>query len=124
MNSGKKMAVAALFVLAQFVIVSSLIAQEKPAATHAGNAHSAEAKLALREGWSLQTSAKVEAKGEVISTPRFAAKGWHAVTVPTTVVAALVREKALPDPDFGMNLRNFPGVNYPIGANFSNVAMA
>ena len=86
--------------------------------------HAAEARIALREGWTLQTSAKVEAKGEVISTPQFAPKGWHEATVPSTVVAALVKDKSLPDPFFGMNLRNFPGVNYPIGGNFSNIAMA
>ena len=44
--------------------------------------------------------------------------------MPTTVVAALVKDKTFPDPLFGMNLRNFPGMNYPIGANFSNIPMA
>ena len=39
-------------------------------------------------------------------------------TVPTTVVAALVKDKTLPDPFFGMNLREFAGVNYPIGGKF------
>ena len=59
------------------------------------------------------------------SSPRtgFAPKGWHDVTVPTTVVAALVKDKTLPDPFFAMNLRQFPGVTYPIGGNFSNIAM-
>ena len=47
-----------------------------------------------------------------------------AVTVPTTVVAAQVKDKIFPDPYFGMNLRSLPGVNYPIGGNFSNIAMA
>ncbi|OLE12540.1 MAG: hypothetical protein AUG89_07275 [Acidobacteria bacterium 13_1_20CM_4_56_7] len=28
-----------------------------------------------------------------------------------------------PDPDFGMNLRKLPGMDYPIGANFSNIPM-
>ena len=117
MNSGKPSAVTLLVVI-QFLLVSSLLAQN-PAATNAG-----EAKLVLREGWSLQTSAKVEAKGEVISTPQFSPKGWHEATVPTTVVAALVKDKTFSDPLFGTNLRDFPGVNYPIGANFSNIAMA
>src|SRR6202035_3496729 len=84
----------------------------------------ADGRLPLHEGWSLQTSAKVEAKGEVISTPQFSPRGWHQVTVPTTVVAALVKDKTFPDPLFGTNLRDFPGVSYPIGANFSNIAMA
>src|SRR5579863_5767150 len=117
MNSGKPSAVTLLVVI-QFLLVSSLLAQN-PAATK----QAAEAKLVLREGWSLQTSAKVEAKGEVISTPRFSPKGWHEATVPTTVVAALVKDKTLPAPYFTMNLRQFPGVNYPIGKNFSHIAM-
>ncbi|HEY1657324.1 MAG TPA: beta galactosidase jelly roll domain-containing protein [Candidatus Sulfotelmatobacter sp.] len=80
-------------------------------------------KLSLRDHWSLQSSAKVEATGEMISTRDFNPKAWHDVTVPTTVVAALVKDKSLPDPFFGTNLRQFPGVSYPIGANFSNIPM-
>jgi exo-1,4-beta-D-glucosaminidase len=80
-------------------------------------------KLVLREHWTLQSSAKVDAKGEIISTAAFVPRGWHDATVPTTVVAALVRDKSLPDPFFAMNLRQYPGVTYPIGGNFSNIAM-
>jgi exo-1,4-beta-D-glucosaminidase len=81
------------------------------------------AKLILRDHWTLQTSVKVEAKGETISSPTFVPKGWHDATVPTTVVAALVKDKTLPDPFFATNLRQFPGVTYPIGGNFSNIPM-
>ena len=81
------------------------------------------ARVTLREGWELQTSSKIDATGEAISAPGFATAGWHEVTVPTTVVAALVKDKTLPDPFFAMNLRKFEGVNYPIGGNFSNIAM-
>ncbi len=77
----------------------------------------------LREGWLLQSSSKVDALGELISTPNFSPRGWHEVTVPSTVVAALVKDKTLPDPFPGMNLRRFPGVSYPIGGNFSNLPM-
>ncbi len=79
--------------------------------------------LPLREGWTLQSSAKVTAKGEAISSPSFKNGEWIAADVPTTVVAAQVKNKLLPDPFFGMNLRQYPGVSYPIGFNFSNVAM-
>ena len=121
MNSAKQLAVT-LSLLFSLFLASSLSAQNKaPAAAPAR--HVSETKLALHEGWSLQTSAKVEAKGEVISTREFSARGWHEVTVPSTVVAALVKDKTLPDPFFGMNLRKFPGVTYPIGANFSDIAM-
>src|ERR1700757_4654277 len=112
-----------LLTLLLLFVTSSLVAQEKnPAAAQAK--HSTESRLTLHDGWTLQTSAKVEAKGEVISTPQFAPPGWHEVPVPTTVVAPLVKDKALPDPYFGMNLRSFPGVTYPPGANFSNIPMA
>jgi len=122
MKFGKPMSFT-VFLLTQFILSSLLAAQQKTPAAPAEKP-TAETKLALRDGWSLQTSAKVEAKGEVISTPSFAPKGWHAATIPSTVVAALVKDKSLPDPFPGMNLRSFPGVNYPIGANFSNIAMA
>ena len=80
-------------------------------------------KLALSEHWSLQSSCKVDQKGEVLSTPKFQPRGWYDVSVPTTVFAALVKHKVYPDPGFGMNLRSVPGVTYPIGTNFSNIAM-
>ena len=79
--------------------------------------------LTLRDGWTLQSSCKVDKAGEVISTPKFSPSGWYTVSVPTTVVAALVRQRVYPDPEFGMNLRELPGMDYPIGANFSNIPM-
>ena len=80
-------------------------------------------ELILRDSWTLQSSARVQADGKTISTSKFIPTGWHHATVPTTVVAALVKDKTLPDPFFAMNLRQFPGVTYPIGGNFSNIAM-
>ena len=117
MNSGMRR-VFTVIVLAQLLSVFPLFAQS------ASPKPGAENRLMLHEGWALQTSAKVEAKGTVISTLEFSPKGWHEVAVPTTVVAALVKDKTLPDPFFAMNLRDFAGMNYPIGGNFSNIAMA
>ncbi len=96
---------------------SGLISAQETSRPHS------EAALPLRDGWTLQSSYKVEAKGETVSTPAFQPKDWYAVSVPTTVVAALVKHKVYPDPFFGTNLRTFPGVTYPIGANFSNIPM-
>ena len=79
--------------------------------------------MTLRDAWSLQSSCKVDKPGEIISTQKFSPSGWYTVSVPTTVVAALVKQKVYPDPDFGMNLRKLPGMDYPIGANFSNIPM-
>ncbi len=124
MNSGTRLAVIVAFLCVTGAALS-VVAQEKGAHQKKERVTSAEEnRLALHEGWSLQTSAKVDAKGEVISTAKFSPEGWHHATVPTTVVAALVKDKTLPDPFFAMNLRSFPGVNYPIGGNFSNIPMA
>src|SRR5271166_4378887 len=106
---------AILFLASPFL----LAADTPPTKTAASPAD----KLALRDHWTLQSSAKVDAKGEIVSTPAFAPTGWHDATVPTTVVAALVQDKTLPDPFFATNLRQFAGVTYPIGGNFSNIGM-
>jgi len=79
--------------------------------------------LPLRAGWALQSSTKVTAPGETISSTSFKPSNWIEAEVPTTVVGAQVKSGLLPDPFFGMNLRQYPGVSYPIGSNFSNVAM-
>src|SRR5215469_12970049 len=126
MNSCRRPWFSLLIVLTQVSLSSFLLAQnEGPAGAPAKvQGRGGDGRIVLREGWTLETSAKVDAKGEAISTPQFSPAGWHQVTVPTTVVAALVKEKALPDPFFGTNLRSYPGMNYPAGANFSNIAMA
>jgi exo-1,4-beta-D-glucosaminidase len=84
-------------------------------------------RLPLRDGWTLQSSAKVTATGEAISSASFrTASGnddWISADVPTTVVAAQVKSGLLPDPFYAMNLRQYPGVSYPIGFNFSNIPM-
>jgi exo-1,4-beta-D-glucosaminidase len=122
MNLGKRFAVilAGVCVIGS---VSSVVARDKIAQENRASA-AGETRLVLHEGWSLETSAKVGAKGEFISTAKFSPEGWHHAAVPTTVVAALVKDKTLPDPFFAMNLRSFPGVTYPIGGNFSNIPMA
>jgi exo-1,4-beta-D-glucosaminidase len=92
-------------------------------APHTASRGGSEVKLTLSEGWSLQALSKVPEAGDVLSSPGFQPKGWYSVSVPTTVVAALVKQKVFPDPGFGMNLRQYPGMTYPIGSNFSNIAM-
>jgi exo-1,4-beta-D-glucosaminidase len=82
-----------------------------------------DAKLFLHDGWSLQSSCKISATGQRISTRGFRTESWHAAVVPSTVVAALVADKTFPDPYFGENLRSIPGTSYPIGKNFSTLPM-
>jgi exo-1,4-beta-D-glucosaminidase len=80
-------------------------------------------RVSLHDGWMLQSSCKIAAKGAQISAPGFRTDGWHATSVPSTVVAALVADKTYPDPYFGDNLRSIPGTTYPIGRMFSVLPM-
>jgi exo-1,4-beta-D-glucosaminidase len=80
-------------------------------------------KTVLHDGWLLQSSCKVSARGEQISVAGFRPEGWHETTVPSTVVAALVADGTFPDPYFGQNLRSIPGTTYPIGKIFSALPM-
>jgi exo-1,4-beta-D-glucosaminidase len=57
----------------------------------------------------MQSSCTDSAKGEQISAVGFDSSKWHPAEVPGTVVGALVTDKTLPDPNYGMNLKSFPG---------------
>lgn len=83
----------------------------------------AQTPLVLDTGWSVQSSREVKATGAELSSPGFATNAWHKTAVPSTVVAALVADKTYPDPYFGTNLRDYPGMDYPIGRLFSNIDM-
>jgi exo-1,4-beta-D-glucosaminidase len=93
--------------------VPLLVAGAPPAA--------AKDRIPLKEGWALASSAKVGAKGDEISRAGFSTAGWHSITVPNTVVGALVENGTYKDPYFGMNLRSLPGMDYPIGTRFTLV---
>jgi len=80
-------------------------------------------RVPLDTGWQLQSSASAAADGAALSKPGHATAGWHAATVPGTVVAALVADRTYPDPSFGMNLRSMPGASYPIAKNFAHLPM-
>ncbi|HEY6250698.1 MAG TPA: glycoside hydrolase family 2 protein [Candidatus Angelobacter sp.] len=78
-------------------------------------------KIVLAENWLLQSSCKVKATGEQISSASFRPAGWHKTRVPSTVLAALIADKTYADPYFGMNLRSIPGTTYPIAKNFAHL---
>jgi len=59
--------------------------------------------------WRMQSSCQESAKGDQISNVGFDASKWHDAEIPGTVVGALVTDKTLPDPNFSMNLKQFPG---------------
>jgi exo-1,4-beta-D-glucosaminidase len=94
-----------------------------PARARADSPDGVSPNLALHAGWMLQSSCHITAAGKQISTRDFHPDGWHATSVPSTVVAALVADKTFPDPYFGENLRSIPGATYPTGENFSLLPM-
>lgn len=65
--------------------------------------------IPLREGWALQSAAKVSAAGDAIAVEGFDTTGWYPTTVPRTVLAALVDNGVYPDPYYGLNLKSIPG---------------
>ncbi len=91
-----KLRLAAL-ILAVPVLVAG--APERPVPARA-----VDREMVLKEGWSLQAAAQVEAGGPELSLPGFAAKGWLRTDVPATVMAALVRNGVHKDPFFDRNL--------------------
>ena len=58
----------------------------------------------LTGGWFLQSSQKITDKGEAISLPGYQVKDWMPATVPTTVMAALVKNNVYKDLFMGNNL--------------------
>jgi exo-1,4-beta-D-glucosaminidase len=76
----------------------------------------------LSGGWQIHTSDGIAAPPETISTISFSPRDWCPANIPSTGLAALVGNHVYPDPYFGMNLRMLPGMGYPIGGNFSNLA--
>jgi len=100
-----------------------LLAIFLPLPSQANSSTEASPKLFLHDHWMLQSSCLMKAEGDQISAPEFRTTGWHATSVPSTVLAALVADKSFPDPFFGMNLRSIPGATYPIGKNFAELPM-
>jgi len=91
-----------------------------PAVLSAKESSSSLPRFDLHGIWKMQSSCVDRSSGEAISTPGFAANGWHSAEIPGTVVGALVTDKTLPDPNFGMNLKQFPGIVLGGDMPFSN----
>ena len=89
---------------ALFIAIALAVPHQAAAA-----ADSSPHQLPLRDGWTVQSSAKAPAPGEQISTSAFTPAGWYPTTVPKTVLAVLVDNKVYPDPYYGLNLKSIPG---------------
>jgi len=99
------------------IVVLLLVLAGLPAVLQAGTV------TPLREGWRIQSACKLQAEGPAIATEGFAAEDWLKTVVPSTVLAAQTAAGKLPDPYYGMNLRDIPGASYPVGQNFANLPM-
>ena len=77
----------------------------------------------LHEGWRVQSACQLQAKGDTIAAEGYAAEDWLKTAVPSTVLAAQAAAGVIPDPYYGLNLRQIPGGGYPIGQDFSNLPM-
>src|SRR5437868_4926753 len=87
----------AVFVVAMpLIAVVAVFASEQPA------------RQQLRK-WTMQSACNTQSVGEAISTSGLKTTDWHAVEVPSTVVAALVADRTLPDPFVGTNILKLPG---------------
>jgi exo-1,4-beta-D-glucosaminidase len=75
------------------------------------------------QDWKLQSSAQVAQTGEEISSPSFSNRDWHSAVVPGTVLATLVQDKTIPDPYYGVNLRNLIGPKFRSDKIFSELPM-
>ena len=51
-------------------------------------------RLPLSAGWALQDSAQIAVKGDALSRPGASVEGWYRISVPNTVVGALVEPTA------------------------------
>jgi len=84
----------------------------------------ASAAMPLHEGWRLQSACKMQDAGEAISTAAYHPEGWYETAVPATVVSAQVAAGLYKDPYFGTNLRDLPGMTYPVGGIFARLPMS
>ena len=68
----------------------------------------------------MQTSRKVQATGDVISTLKFQSKGWYRTPVPMTVVAVQVAAGEFADAVLRDESTKIPGIDaYEVGRGFA-----
>jgi len=75
------------------------------------------------ENWSLQSSALVTETGETLSAANDRTRAWHPALVPGTVIGTLVNDKTVPDPYYGVNLRNLIGDQFNSNKVLSELPM-
>src|SRR5882724_1089710 len=79
----------------------------------------ASSTISLNANWQIQSSCVAKTSGEKVSAAGFATNGWHKTMVPNTAVGTLVDDKTYPDPTYGTNFKNLPGMNYSSASFFA-----
>ncbi len=69
------------------------------------NSFAPQGTVKLTDGWKVQSSAKIQATGELLSTPAASTDGWYDATVPSTLMAVLTHHPS-PLTDYPSTLFN------------------
>jgi len=72
--------------------------------------------MLLKDGWQMQSAVKVTDAGAAVSQTGYESPGWYKVSVPTTIIAGLLANKAYDfDPFYGMNFEKLkdPALDMP-----------
>jgi exo-1,4-beta-D-glucosaminidase len=97
--------------------------QSKPPSRQKSETLDGSSKTLLHKEWEVQSSCDDKTGGDKISITGFEAGRWHRTDIPATVVGVLVTDKTFPDPNYGTNLKNFPGIYIAENKVFANVDM-
>ncbi len=67
----------------------------------------------LKNGWEMQSSMTVTVPGSEISTPTYKPAGWYNISLPSTIIAGLLKNKHYDfDPFYGKNLERIAGPEF------------
>jgi exo-1,4-beta-D-glucosaminidase len=73
-------------------------------------------RMILKDNWQMQSALKDHSPAATISQDKFEPKGWYKISVPSTIIAGLLANKAYDfDPFYGMNFEklNDPALDKP-----------
>lgn len=98
---------AAIVALIVVVLGSAIAAAVVPGASRGSVEFAGRpSRTGLDEGWSIQSSAGVDASPQAVSRPGFSTDGWFPVTLPSTVLAGLVADHEYENLYVGTNLES------------------
>ncbi|MFN8256107.1 MAG: glycoside hydrolase family 2 TIM barrel-domain containing protein [Bacteroidales bacterium] len=69
-----------------------------------GNTSTGKSDLVLKDGWAIESSAKANAAGDIISKADYDVSKWYKTTVPATIMAALLSNGEYADVFMGDNI--------------------